>query len=69
VYADLAGDLPIPQTSDEAHRFIAHALSVALKNASSSAAARPSDQVRRHDTRGAFMDDLTADSAEAGDND
>jgi hypothetical protein len=37
VYARLAADLPIPQTSDEAHRHVADALADALKAAAPSA--------------------------------
>ena len=37
VYTHLADDLPIPQTSDEAHRFVADALAATLKAAASSA--------------------------------
>ncbi len=40
VYANLADDLPIPQTSDEAHRLVADALASALEAAASSSEVR-----------------------------
>jgi hypothetical protein len=43
-YPHLADGLPIPQTSDEAHRFVAHELAAALGSASSSSAGAESTE-------------------------